>query len=239
MPAQLCTTSHTLPLEIQWHFDAAHHLPYTQMTRPATYDAERVLATHHRHIGTHVRDMQYFALAMLKSACDVSAATPTTPSPVRDMRCRDVLDEYAMTSMAGMRSIIQRADMDKLAAVLAHITTSLQEASQRCFCPHAIPMDDGDLVAFHAKWGEVHTAMPRSCSLAQAHVAVHMINLRDVVVYMSRHILAWRGVSNGKWNIADALHAAHYYRGLTETVSGLLQDTNEVLSTLHVRLAHE
>jgi hypothetical protein len=214
------------------------------MKHHATYDAERgrQLATHHRNIGTHVREIQHFALTMLQSACDVAAATPTTPAPgTRPMRGRrDVLDEYAMTSMAGMRSIIQRADMDKLAAVLAHITTTLQEASQRCFCPHAIPPDDVDLEAFHYKWSEVHTAaMPRACSLVHAHVAVHLVNLRDCVVYMSRHILAWCGVANGEWHMADALHAAHYYHGLTATVNGMLQDANGVLGTLQVRLAHE
>jgi hypothetical protein len=194
---------------------------------------------HHRNIRMYIREIQHLAAAVFHVACEISTVTQTTPPHVHlDLHTatyskQNSFDDYHSTFMASLQSVCQKADMEKLNSILTHINAALQDAAQKCFCPHDLPAANDGLVAFRKRWDLIQmTYWPSTSSLVHAHVALRLLTLREAVTYVSHHTLAWCDASD----LGDTLL---YYHGLTATVGGMLQEAHSVLRSLHVCVPHE
>jgi hypothetical protein len=169
------------------------HTPL-ELTRCESYRRSQLWIKWTRHgsrMRMLVRDIHTSALHILQQACDVSAGTDKVPVPPSS-NSDGTWNAYDTMFARQMESTCQSANMHRMYMVLVLLLTTLQETSVKCFCPHNLNAVDDDLTAFRMEWSLLQChAWPDVCSLQDINVGMQVSRLRDVIEFISRHLIAW------------------------------------------------
>jgi hypothetical protein len=138
-----------------------------------------------------VRDIHAVSLDILQRACDVSSDTSDRPlsPPATENGTFFAFDKMFASQM---ESTCHRANVKRMEAILVLMLTTLQDASVQCFCPYDLDAAGDDITSFRMEWSSLQChAWPDVCSMEDVHVGMHLSRLRDMIEFMSRHLIAW------------------------------------------------
>jgi hypothetical protein len=152
---------------------------------------------YNRRVHSVVLEMHATSLKILKSTCQTASRIRT--APLQSLGAVDtsnfgLYQEGFLTVINGMRL---QSDLKRIESILSVVITTLQDGCVQCFCPHDLGVVGVDLVAFRSEWNTVQlTCWPDVCSIAHVNIGSHLARLREIMEYVSRHLLAWCNVQH-------------------------------------------